>query len=213
MILRQFEKARRQDEIRAQQPCKEREIQDKILKEKKRDKKLLFVRLSFEGEIHLWEIRLSLFLLRPSNDLNLLQATVVEGGPTSGCTSTRAALLRNPAAPQETSSEGRCHDGAKTQLPARSGECFNDLIVRQTLITRRCRSTGRGTTDQWHACILTERLRSVLEDLRSLSTAVVNSSEDSAEEEEEDRVMAPDHPQADLTWYLMMIHKSPWALM
>lgn len=134
MILRQFEKARRQDEIRAQQPCKEREIQDKILKEKERDKKLLF-------------------------------ATVVEGGPTSGCTSTRAALLRNPAAPQETSSEGRCHDGAKTQLPARS-----------------------------------ERLRSVLEDLRSLSTAVVNSSEDSAEEEEEeDRVMAPDHPQADLT--------------
>lgn len=53
MILRQFEKARRQDEIRAQQPCRERELQDKILKEKERDKKLLFVRLSFEGEMHL----------------------------------------------------------------------------------------------------------------------------------------------------------------
>lgn len=53
MILRQFEKARSQDEIRAQQPCRERELQDKILKEKERDKKLLFVRLSFEGEIHL----------------------------------------------------------------------------------------------------------------------------------------------------------------
>lgn len=53
MILRQFEMARRQDEIRAQQPCRERELQDKILKEKERDKKLLFVRLSFEGEMHL----------------------------------------------------------------------------------------------------------------------------------------------------------------
>lgn len=53
MILRQFEKARRKEEIRAQQPCNEREIQDKILKEKEKDKKLLFVRLSFEGKIHL----------------------------------------------------------------------------------------------------------------------------------------------------------------
>lgn len=123
MILRQFEKARRQDEIRAQQPCKERKIQDTSLKEKERDKKLLFVRLSFQGEIHLWEIRLSLFLLRPSDDLNLFQATVVEGGPTSGCTSASAALLRNPAAPQERSSERRCRDGVKAQQPARSGKC------------------------------------------------------------------------------------------
>lgn len=53
MILRHFEKARRREEKRAQQPCKEREIQDKILNEKERDKKLLFVRLSFEGKMHL----------------------------------------------------------------------------------------------------------------------------------------------------------------
>lgn len=45
MILRQFEKARRREEIRVQPPCNEKEIQDKILKEKERDKKLLFVRL------------------------------------------------------------------------------------------------------------------------------------------------------------------------
>lgn len=53
MILRQFEKARRHGERRAQQPCKEKEIQDKILKENERDNKLLFVRLSFEGKMHL----------------------------------------------------------------------------------------------------------------------------------------------------------------
>lgn len=204
MILRQFERTRRQEELKGQQPCKDKEIQDKILKEKERDKKLLFVRLSFEGKIHLWEICLSLFLLRPSSDLNLLQATVVEGGPTSGCTSAHTALLHNPATPQEMSSERRCYDGAKTQLPARSGKCFYGHIVRQTLITNCCRSSGRRLTDQWHACVLTERLRSVLEDLRSLSAAVVNSSEDSAEEE--DRLATQDRPQADLTWYLMMIH-------
>lgn len=45
MILRQFEKARRREEIRAQPACSEKEIQDKILKEKDRDKKPLFVRL------------------------------------------------------------------------------------------------------------------------------------------------------------------------
>ena len=42
---------------------------------------------------------------------------------------------------------------------------------------------------------LSERLLSVLEELHSLSAAVVNSSEDSAEEEE-DRVTAWDQPQA-----------------
>lgn len=121
----------------------------------------------------------------------------MEGGPTSGRTNAHAAHLHNSATPQETSSERRCYDEAKSQLPARSGKRFHGRIVRQALITRCSRSNGCGSTDQWHACVLTERLRSVLEDLHSLSAAVVNSSEDSAEEE--DRMAVQDHPLADLT--------------
>lgn len=52
MILRQFEKAMRREEIRAQQPCKKRDVEDKMLKEKEREKKP-FVRLLFEGKMHL----------------------------------------------------------------------------------------------------------------------------------------------------------------
>lgn len=122
----------------------------------------------------------------------------MEGGPTSGYMNVHASLLHNPATPQEMSSERRFYDGAKIQLPAGSGKCFHGRNEPQTLITRRCCSIGPGTTDQWLVCVLAEQLRSVLEDLRSLSAAVVNSSEDSAEEEE-DTMAAQGRPLTDLT--------------
>lgn len=147
MILRRFEKARRLEEKRAQQPCKEREIQDKIVKEKETDKRLLFVRLTFEGKMHLWELWLSLFLLRPSTDLNLLQATVGEGGPTSGCTNAHAARVRNPVTPQETSSERK----PQTQLPAGNGKHFHGRIERQTLITNYLARLTNGTSAFWQS--------------------------------------------------------------
>lgn len=60
----------------------------------------------------------SLFLLMASSDLNLFQATVAEGGPTSEYTRVHTAALQNCAASQEKPSERSRHVGAKVQLPA-----------------------------------------------------------------------------------------------
>lgn len=72
--------------------------------------------------------------------------------------------------------------------------------MRQMLILSPAIYTGVAELTNGTFLVLSERLRSVLEDLHSLSAAVVNSSEDSAEEgeeeEEEDRMTARDHPQA-----------------
>lgn len=142
-----------------------------------------------------------------SFDLHLFQVTVADRGRMKEHQRAQATARQNSAAQwklRQNASEWSCSVGAQVQLPADGKKVLHaphSFFLKSQHLHRRDRA------DQWPVCILSETLLCVLEELHSLSAAVVNSSEDSAEEEGQSDSVEPSTGSLH-SWYLKMSHCS-----
>lgn len=123
-----------------------------------------------------------------SYNLNLFQVTVADRMLMREYAQADITALQNPAPPriQEEPSEGGCSVAAEVHPSAGGNACHNSACVRQFFFFKVLTFTDVSV------CILSERLLCVLEELHTLSTSMVNSSEDSAEEEDDGDSVRPD---------------------
>ncbi len=205
MTLRQFEReaARKQDEMRETQHLgsehTKREAQKKQPKEMQADKNLLLVRLlkaedSCEKKFCLWP---------PMTRICYRQQWLREDWRVSSQEFAQQ-LDKTPLLPGSIERRAALREQKSNYLQAVSGVLTphaSDTYFKSQQLRRH------DWSDQWPVCILSERLLSVLEELHSLSAAVVNSSEDSAEEEGQNDSVGPSTGSSH-SWYLTMIHGS-----
>lgn len=141
-----------------------------------------------------------------SFNLHLFQVTVADRGLMKEHQRAQAMARQNSAAqwkPRQNASEWSCSVGAQVQLPADGKKCLSfACFFLKSQHLHRC-----DRADQWPVCILSETLLCVLEELHTLSAAVVNSSEDSAEEEGQSDIVEPSTGSLH-SWYLKMCHCS-----